>query len=352
MIDRSKLLRDFDAGQFLDLLFVSAVVTVLGIRFFLAATGYPQLGSTTLHVAHVLWGGLLMVVGLILLLSFLDRATRRLAALVGGVGFGTFVDEVGKFITHDNDYFYRPSVAIIYVVFVLLYLAIRSLHRERSARPEEYLANALSEMMQIATGDLDQQERDRALRYLKLGGGDEPLCHNLSGALQAVGVQPKRPAGLLARWAGRSSRFYRDLAVSRRFGQTLIAFFFVQMLLKLARVIDLIGLIPDGAALWRQLSFFGPQSSDAATTGLVLWLQMASSLLSGAFAGFGMALVFRHRLRALRMFQRSILTALFLTQVFVFYRTEWLGLWELLLNLLIFLALRFAIDREKHWLRP
>jgi len=351
IIDRSKLLRDFDAGQFLDLLFVSAVVTVLGIRFFLAVTGYPKLGGASLHVAHMLWGGLLMLVALVLLLSFLDRAPRRFGALIGGVGFGTFIDEVGKFVTHDSDYCYHPSVANIYVVFVLIYIAIRSLHRDRTARREEYLANALSEMTQVATGDLDRQERDRALRYLELSGGDDPFSNGLGRVLQAVAVQPEQPDGFLTRWARRLSRVYRDLAVSRRFGQGMIAFFFVQLILKLARVIELIGLVPDGAVLWRQLSFFGPPSSDAATTGLVLWLEMGASLLSGVFVGAGVVLVFRHRLRSLRMFQRSILTTLILTQVFVFYRTEWLGLGELLFNLLIFFALRFAIDREKHWRR-
>ena len=95
---------------------VSAVVTVMLTRAFLAATGYPQLGGGGLHVAHVLWGGLLMALGFVVLLSFVGPAVRPLGALLGGVGFGLFVDEIGKFVTSDNNYFYAPTAALIYAV--------------------------------------------------------------------------------------------------------------------------------------------------------------------------------------------------------------------------------------------
>ena len=165
-MNSGKVIRDFEAGGYLDLFLVTAVAAVLLIRLFLQITGFPQLGGDTLHIAHMLWGGLLMLVALVVLLSFLGRAGHTLAAVIGGAGFGTFIDEVGKFVTQDNDYFFQPALSIIYIVFILTYLGVRWLHYGGSRTELEYLVNAMQETQQIAVGDLDTHERDRALEYL------------------------------------------------------------------------------------------------------------------------------------------------------------------------------------------
>ena len=51
------------------------------------STGYPRIGSNGIHIAHMLWGGLLMLLALMLLLAFLDRSVQHLAAVIAGLGF-------------------------------------------------------------------------------------------------------------------------------------------------------------------------------------------------------------------------------------------------------------------------
>src|ERR687883_640370 len=89
---RRPVARDEAAGH-LTLLVVAFVVTVTVTRLFLAATGYPRIGST-FHLAHALWGGLLLVVAVVVLLLLANRWALRLAAGLAGVGLGLFIDEV------------------------------------------------------------------------------------------------------------------------------------------------------------------------------------------------------------------------------------------------------------------
>ncbi len=99
-------------------------VSVVATRAFLGATGYPRLGGGEFHIAHVLIGGaLLFAGGLIALISIDDRAIDAGALLIGA-GVGLFIDEVGKFITSNNDYFFPVAAPIIYTVFMLVVILL------------------------------------------------------------------------------------------------------------------------------------------------------------------------------------------------------------------------------------
>lgn len=112
------------------LMLVAFAATVIGTRWFLAWTGFPKIGGGDLHIAHALWGGGLLFVGALLPLIWFGRRVHLAAAVLTGMGMGLFIDEVGKFITTRNDYFYPAAAPIIYSTFllsVLLYLWIRRL---------------------------------------------------------------------------------------------------------------------------------------------------------------------------------------------------------------------------------
>ena len=90
---------------------------------------------------------------------------------VGGAGrdrAGLFIDEVGKFITQSNDYFFPLAFPIIYgfiLVCVWLYWRIRS-HQPRDTRTLLY--HALEDMKQVLDNDLDPFEHRELLTELKL----------------------------------------------------------------------------------------------------------------------------------------------------------------------------------------
>ncbi|MEP7200687.1 MAG: hypothetical protein ABI874_12775 [Chloroflexota bacterium] len=136
-------------------------------RVYLQMTGYPKLGSGDLHIAHMLWGGLLLFAALLLVLLFTTRNALTVASVAGGVGVGLFIDEVGKFITATNDYFYPPAAPIIYVIFLLtvfLYLQVRRLQRQT---PREEMYAALELMAEVLEHDLEPHEQADMIHRLQ-----------------------------------------------------------------------------------------------------------------------------------------------------------------------------------------
>ncbi len=103
---------------------LSFAASVTFTRFFLELTGYPQLGNETLHIAHVLYGGVLLYISSLIPIIYANRWAYTWTSVISGVGVRRFIDEVGKFITQNNDYFFPNVAPIIYAFFlssVLIY---------------------------------------------------------------------------------------------------------------------------------------------------------------------------------------------------------------------------------------
>ena len=153
--------RRYHAESYILTSLVAFAVTVIATRAFLELTGYPQIGNEVLHIAHALWGGLLLIVAVLLPLGFANRWAIQASALLGGIGIGLFVDEVGKFITQTNDYFFPPALSVIYgfvLLNVFVYLYFRLPHKQ-DARSAMY--RVLSGLKDALDGDLDTAEAAR-----------------------------------------------------------------------------------------------------------------------------------------------------------------------------------------------
>jgi hypothetical protein len=196
--------------------FASSVILT---RLFLVITGYPQLGNSVLHIAHALWGGLLLAIAVLLPLILANRWALTLSATLSGLGVGLFVDEVGKFITQQNDYFYPPAAPLIYAFFLLMVLLYLVVRRTGSTAPRAELYRALSGLHELLDDNLDPIELQVILERLDVAcESQQPHVAGLANTLQTylrqtdIPLVPETPS-LWKRLAGaieeRGKRFGR-----------------------------------------------------------------------------------------------------------------------------------------------
>jgi hypothetical protein len=332
--------RNLDAGDLLETFLVAAAAAVLVIRAYLAAANYPTIGGEALHIAHMLWGGLLMLAALVICFSFITRSSLRMAAVVGGVGFGTFIDEVGKFVTHDNNYFYEPAVAMIYATLMVTIVAVRAIHSGRSYTQGEFLLNAVRELEEVAAGDLDLDERRRALDRLDRADPHHPLTQTLRSWLEAAPVVPSAHPTLFLRWRRRLDAWYRRVSTTHTFVRVVDVFFLAQLVLKAFYVFALVSHRTFDPI--SRFAFAPPRS-----LGTVDVIQLLALVASGVFTLLGVARLPRSRIEAYRSFRRSLLISILITQVFAFAQHQLLALIGLAGNLLVLRTIDLAIERER-----
>ncbi|HUS76371.1 MAG TPA: hypothetical protein VMY43_10230 [Methanothrix sp.] len=332
------LMRNHAAASLLEIFLVTAAFSVLGIRFFLALTGYPSLCTGNLHIAHVLLGGVLMMMALVISLGFINKSAYYLVAVMGGFGFGAFIDELGKFITGDNNYFYQPTVSLIYVVFILIYLIIENFVNKPRLTEQEKLINALELAKEVVLEDLDHLERRRALDLLKECSHSNPVTKALRELLYATdSVHVPKPDFYTAT-KYRIRRLYRKLVQKSWFVKAMIAFFILQSLFalglgffllyaKLRWQVDLHTIFPT-------LTFFDLAGLASATLAAALVIAAGMKMHSS-------------RLKAYQLFKQAVLVQIFLVQVFLFYKAQFLAILGLAGNICVLLVLQYMIRQEK-----
>jgi hypothetical protein len=327
--------RSFDLHQHLTSLFVCAVATVLFTRGLLAATGYPQVGGSSLHIAHVLWGGLLLLAALIATLAFLSPTARPLAAILGGVGFGLFIDEVGKFVTKDVNYFYKPAISIIYVCFVLLFGVIRWLARRRF-RAEEATMIAIDALQRAAAGALSDERRTRVLALMTEVGARSALAVGVRGLLERCTVDQEDGQGTAARLSGRLASVWRALTGHRLFRRGLFAVLIVAAAISAGE---------DAWLLRRGLAHLSFSQKAFTVTTLVADVM----LLIGAIA------LRRSLLSALHWYDHAVLLEITVAQVFLYTSEQLAATVNLAVLLIVWSIIRWGIhletaQRAKHYL--
>ena len=255
-------LRSVDVSQRLDTFLVCAIAAVLGNRFFLILTGYPQLGNGTLHISHAIWGALMMAIAIIFAISYLPPFTRTFVAFLGGAGFGWFIDELGKFITRDVNYFFEPTIALIYITFIVMYLAFRSV-ASRSFRPDEAVLNAIESLKSASLGRLDDHHRREAIGLLDSTGANDQLAQDVRALLMDVPTLPPHDPSWFAVTADRLRTRYLAWTDTRSFVVVVDA---LLLLMAAVKILDAVLFALDGRGIH----------------GFAEWCSVISSAVSGA----------------------------------------------------------------------
>jgi hypothetical protein len=320
-------LRSADSGRRLDLFLVCAVGSVIGNRVFLIITGYPQLGNGTLHISHAIWGALMMAIAIIFSISFLAPNNRTFIAFIGGCGFGWFIDELGKFITRDVNYFFQPTIALIYIVFIAMYLVFRGIQR-REYSADEAVLNGLEALKSAAIGELSEARRTAAVALLDRTGADDAVARQVRALLDDQSGLPNPRPNRFER-AGRQIRDSYLRIASRRWYMRAVTWWFV-----------VIGSLQLAVAIVLSADHHGIR-------GFEEWAIVISSGVSGALIIVGVLRLRHHRLQAYRWFERGILVQIFVTQVFEFAQQQLAGIFGLAFNILLWISLRLMIRAEQ-----
>lgn len=319
--------RDFFLGLYFEYFFVSAAANIIFWRVFLQILDYPKITAGNFYFPHVLTGGILLTLGFAISLIYISKATKFIAAVIGGAGFGLFIDEIGKFITQENNYFYEPAIAIIYLIFVSIFLIIRYFEKTIKFTKNEYVVNSLDMIKEALINNMDAEEKKIALRYLDKADQKNVVVQKLIELLAEIkDLQEEK------------KNFFIDIRVTfrKKYGQIIKLPYFTNALTLFFVGVSLFNLA------FSLINFHSLGSTSEIGVAI-------SSIISGSFVLVGIyALKFAGgKLNTYRMFKISVLVSIFATQFFLFWEQQFTAALGLLVNIVIYSGLQYLIYQEE-----
>jgi len=323
-------------------------LTVVVLRGMLKLTGYPQLGNDSVHIAHVLWGGLALFAGALLILVFANRWALGAGAVLCGAGVGLFIDEVGKFITQSNDYFNPAAAPIIYALFlatVLVYLRVRR-PPARDVRGEMY--RALEQMTGVLDHEMSRHDLNvlrRRLVSLQGSTENEAVCRLAAAMLAFIDAESPRII------EPRPGRAEQALSAVRAWGRRVFTRARLRVFLTVALVafglwaildmalLAFLAIAPSSGATEFLRSLISP--GELAALGDKIWFSIRAVLEGGvgiALLTGGTLVGLRREWRGLGIAVAGLIAALTVVDLLVFYQDQLKALIEIALQYMLLLA--------------
>jgi len=334
-----RIVRNVEFTQLFDSFFITAITTILSVRFYLKLTGYPQIGNSTLHISHLLPGSLLMLAAIIVLLGAVNRAARGFAAVIAGIGFGLVWDELGKFITQDNNYFFSATPGLIYITFMILYLIVRYAANRRFSQ-DDYLANAIDLLKDAAIKDLDVREYQHAKELLKNVSRDHVLYAPTKMMLDLAKPSPVRQPTILDKAIYWLKWPLKTLSQQSYFSTLIISVAVIYGLVSIAAAVFFFAgaSVPDSQHV---RAFFEGDESD-----------IIGGLSAAVSAGFVVVATYKYlkgqAKKAFQYFEAGLLVNIFIGQVVLFFKNQEIALAWLAITIFLLINLQLlAAEKTK-----
>jgi hypothetical protein len=333
-----RVVRNVEFSRLFDSFFISAVSTILLVRFYLIITGYPQIGGSTLHISHLLPGTILMLASILIMLAAVNRAARDFGAVLAGIGFGLSWDELGKFITQTNNYFFKPTLGLIYLTFVLLYLLARYAGQKRLSQ-DDYIANAIDLIKEAAIKDLDSWEYEHAKELMLHVSPNHVLYQPTMEMLKKVKPTSQRKPLLIDKIVAIVMKPVHRLSEWR---------YFTRMFVFVAITYGVVNIVVTFAYLYGafnaehiNLSILKGNESDLAGA--------LSALITVVLLSCGAYYYWRgkHK-RAYELFESGLLIEIFVGQIILFFKSPQVAVIGLLVTLFILVNVKLLSVEEAH----
>ena len=318
------------------LFLISAAFSVLATRIYLVLLNYPQVARGEIHLAHALLGMILMTIANMTLFSYHGKIVRQFGAVVGGLGFGQIIDELGKLITRNNNYFYQPVPMIIFLIFVSLFFIYRYLDQYTPHSPKEIFYDSLERLEELAEDNFHLSTQ-KWLESMVAGiesarkKNYQVFADNVLQIAKTAQVKPRPQNGYVQKIRS-SWHWLEDFTTERR-----PAFYFLLVVFLIYIVVTLWSTATFTQIVWLHQFEHLKYRVDTRFELFLIVAQYVSQFASALLMirGF-LYLVWRRRIRALQFFRNGLAVNILVTQIATFYFKQFAAVPELLLMVTMF----------------
>lgn len=343
-----------NAADLVMILMMWALGSLLITRFFLKLMGWPTISFGVWHIAHVLWGGFFMLAGMIMLLTSYGEKMRKISAAIAGIGWGLFVDEIGKYLTKDNDYWFRPAIIFIYISFIIIFLIYRYFERTNKKEPKTLFYSIINEIEEIIEeGNLEKKDKKnlslKIKKLLEIEKNQEKI--KLLKKLNLIIRETKTRADDPNNFLNKTFQLLKQISYNKIFKKKIILYGLgiYSIYYAIDKIIEAINIATNPEKLAVIQKFYSDYDFFSKADTYMIGLKIIFDVITAILFLIGLGLMTRKKtlLKGLIFFQYGLLVNIFLSTVFRFYFEQFQAIFALAISIFIF----YGIKRLKNEIR-